>query len=64
MILKSVGHTLTVHVMNVKAMKVPDKPKGLLVSQCMAKKNNATSTNCCLNLASRPKCARVNNRIK
>lgn len=37
---KNVGHTLhvIVHVMNAKAMKVPDKPKGLLASQCMAKK--------------------------
>ena len=48
--------------MNVKATKVPDKPKGLLASQCMAKKkNNATNTSCCLNLAFRLKCARVIN---
>ena len=45
------GQTLIVHVINVKAMTVPDKPKESLASQCKAKKNNATSTNCCLNPA-------------
>ena len=32
------GQTLIVHVINVKAMTVPDKPKGSLASQCKAKK--------------------------
>ena len=34
------GQTLIVHVINVKAMTVPDKPKGSLASQCKAKKKN------------------------
>lgn len=46
-ILKSVGHTLIVQVMNVhvKAMKVPDKPKGLLASHCMTKKKQCNKPN-------------------
>lgn len=32
------GHTFIVDAITVKTMKVPDKPKGILASQCMAKK--------------------------
>lgn len=40
--------TLIVHVISVKAIKVPDKPKGYQHLSAWQKKNNATSISCCL----------------